>query len=263
LKSRYLKTEAIVLNSIKFGEGHKIVNLFTRDLGKVEATAFGARKTKSRFGSLLEPFSHIKVLMYRKSEDVPFTIREAEPLSLHPGLRNDYNKIVFSNAIIEPFIRIVQRSHPDKRLFLLLKNSLNYMEFCNYHSLLLLLSIFDIVFIQLMGYGIQTDNCELCGVRIEDRNYFFDPEKGFPICKRCASSKSLVINYEAIRFVNWAKRLNISDNSFLKMLRNVRIGRNTYMDLRMLIEKMYLYTFEKGLSSWKEIRKIIMEMEKK
>lgn len=263
MRNRYYKSEAIVLNSIKFGEGHKIVNLFTRELGKIETTAFGARKTRSRFGSLLEPFSHIKVLMYRKSEDVPYSIKETEPIDLHPGLREEYIKIISANAIIEPFVRLVHKAHPDKRLFYLLKCILCYLESCSFHTVFPLLSIFEIKFVEIMGYGIQTVSCQLCRSPIGGGEYFFDPSKGFPVCIRCASKDSFKIGYETIRFINWVKKLNITDNSFLDTLKNVRIGKATYINLRMFIEKMYLYTFEKTLNSWEEIKKIITELEKK
>jgi DNA repair protein RecO (recombination protein O) len=59
------KDEGIVLKTIKLGEADRIVTLFTRRNGKVRAVAKGVRKTKSRFGGRLEPFTRVALLVYQ------------------------------------------------------------------------------------------------------------------------------------------------------------------------------------------------------
>ena len=51
-----LKTEAIVLRSMRYGEADRILHLYTPHRGRVSAIAKGVRKAKSRFGGRLEPF---------------------------------------------------------------------------------------------------------------------------------------------------------------------------------------------------------------
>ena len=43
-----LKTEAIVLRSIRYGEADRILHLYTPDHGRVSAIAKGARRARSR-----------------------------------------------------------------------------------------------------------------------------------------------------------------------------------------------------------------------
>ncbi|MEA2717082.1 MAG: repair protein RecO, partial [Actinomycetota bacterium] len=49
------REHGVVLRTIKLGEADRIVTLLTAGRGKVRAVAKGVRKTKSRFGSRLEP----------------------------------------------------------------------------------------------------------------------------------------------------------------------------------------------------------------
>src|SRR5690242_7987963 len=49
---------AVVLRVTKLGEADRIVTLLTRREGRVRAVAKGVRRTKSKFGGRLEPFSH-------------------------------------------------------------------------------------------------------------------------------------------------------------------------------------------------------------
>ena len=50
-----LRTEAIVLRSIRYGEADRIVHLYTVAHGRLSAIAKGARRSRSRFGARLEP----------------------------------------------------------------------------------------------------------------------------------------------------------------------------------------------------------------
>ena len=53
------RDEAIVLRTQKLGEADRIITLLTRGTGRVRAVAKGVRRTTSRFGSRLEPFTHV------------------------------------------------------------------------------------------------------------------------------------------------------------------------------------------------------------
>ena len=55
MAGKTLKTEAIVLRSIRYGEADRILHLYTAKRGRVGAIAKGARRPKSRFGGRLEP----------------------------------------------------------------------------------------------------------------------------------------------------------------------------------------------------------------
>ena len=50
------RDEAVVLRTHKLGEADRIITVLSRTRGKVRTVAKGVRRTKSRFGSRLEPF---------------------------------------------------------------------------------------------------------------------------------------------------------------------------------------------------------------
>lgn len=53
------RDQAVVLRTHKLGEADRIITLLTRANGKVRAVARGVRRTNSKFGSRLEPFTHV------------------------------------------------------------------------------------------------------------------------------------------------------------------------------------------------------------
>src|SRR4029078_3037043 len=58
-------TEAVVLRSFAFGEADPVLHVYSLAGGRVVAVAKGVRRTKSRFGGRLEPFSHVELSIHR------------------------------------------------------------------------------------------------------------------------------------------------------------------------------------------------------
>ena len=57
MSSRFFTTDALVIGSMRYREADRIVTLYTRDRGHLSAIAKGVRRTKSKVGGRLEPFS--------------------------------------------------------------------------------------------------------------------------------------------------------------------------------------------------------------
>ena len=83
-----VKTEAIVLRSIRYGEADRILHLYTPHRGRVGAIAKGVRRAKSRFGGRLEPFFRVRLVLYEGRSDL-LTVTSAETVAPHARLRTD------------------------------------------------------------------------------------------------------------------------------------------------------------------------------
>src|SRR5918911_4675878 len=102
------KDEGVVLKTIKLGEADRIVTLFTRHNGKVRAVAKGIRKTKSRFGGRLEPFTRAQLVVYRgRTLD---TVTSADILTSFKEVRDDYARLTSAAALAE----LVEKITPDR-----------------------------------------------------------------------------------------------------------------------------------------------------
>src|SRR5947207_5455507 len=83
-----VKTEAIVLRSMRYGEADRILHLYTPGRGRVGAIAKGVRRSRSRFGGRLEPFSHVALVLHEGRSDL-LTVTAADTLTAHARLRSD------------------------------------------------------------------------------------------------------------------------------------------------------------------------------
>ena len=59
-----LKTEAVVLRSMRYGEADRILHLYTPHRGRMGAIAKGVRRARSRFGGRLEPYFRLQMVLY-------------------------------------------------------------------------------------------------------------------------------------------------------------------------------------------------------
>jgi DNA repair protein RecO (recombination protein O) len=91
-----LKTDAIVLRTIDYSETSLIVWFFTREHGRVNVIAKGARRARSPFEGALEPLVRGELLYYPRSKaksDGLDTAKEFDPQDLHLGLRRDLARL--------------------------------------------------------------------------------------------------------------------------------------------------------------------------
>ena len=109
-----------MLRTQKLGEADRIITLLTRHNGRVRAVAKGVRRTKSRFGARLEPFTHVDVMVHPgRSLDV---ITQAEVIRAYgTPLVSDYPKYTAGTAMLETAERFTPvEKEPAIRQFLLL-----------------------------------------------------------------------------------------------------------------------------------------------
>src|SRR6201999_2085467 len=114
------RDDGVVLRTQKLGEADHIVTVLARKTGKVRAVARGIRRTKSRFGGRLEPFTHVDVMVHNgRTLDV---ITQAEVIRAYGRpLASDYPKYTAGTAMLETAERFTPvEKEPAVRQFLLL-----------------------------------------------------------------------------------------------------------------------------------------------
>jgi DNA repair protein RecO (recombination protein O) len=170
------KDEGIVLKTIKLGEADRIVTIYTRYNGKVRAVAKGVRKTKSRFGGRLEPFTRVQLLIYRgKSLD---TITGADILDPFKPARSTYERLTSAAALTEMVEKITPDRERDFDVYALLLAGLDSLS----RDLDTVVPAFCVKLLSLSGYHPQLQTCAGCGSHAISG---FSPSLGGAVCETC------------------------------------------------------------------------------
>ena len=114
------RDEAIVLRTQKLGEADRIVTFLTRHTGRVRAVGKGVRRTRSKFGSRLEPFMQVDVqFAHGRTLDVVTQAETIEPFG--EAICNDYGRYTVGTAMLETTERLVaEEQEPALQQYLLL-----------------------------------------------------------------------------------------------------------------------------------------------
>jgi DNA repair protein RecO (recombination protein O) len=176
------RDEAIVLRTHKLGEADRIITLLTRHHGRVRAVAKGVRRTTSRFGSRLEPFTHVD-LQLAEGRNLD-TITQAETLTLfHAGLGLDYDRYTAGTVMLETADRLVaEEKQPSLQHFLLLVGGLRVLA-SGERGPGQVLDSYLLRSLAVAGYAPSFEHCARCGEVGPHR--WFNPSMGGVLCATC------------------------------------------------------------------------------
>jgi DNA repair protein RecO (recombination protein O) len=174
--------QGIVLRSYPFGEADKVIVLLSPNHGKLRTVAKGIRKTKSRFGGRLEPFSHVDLVLYEgRNLD---TITQVELIEAFPALRSDLDRVMAGGAMVEVADAVAQENEGSVRLFLLLQRGLRALDAAPPHPDLI--ASFLLKAAEVIGVAPALDRCAGCGTATGLTRFSFDA--GGVLCERCRTA---------------------------------------------------------------------------
>jgi len=176
------RAEAVVLRTHKLGEADRIITLLTRSQGRVRAVAKGVRRTSSRWGSRLEPFTHVDLqLAEGRNLDVITQAETITPFSATLGA--DYERYTAGTAMLETAERlIVEDKEPSLQQFLLLVGGLRALTSPDRPPGQVLDS-YLLRSLAVAGYAPTFEACARCGV--EGVHRWFHPGAGGVLCPEC------------------------------------------------------------------------------
>ena len=173
---------AVVLRTHKLGEADRIVTLLTRSHGRVRAVARGVRKTTSRIGARLEPFSHVDVQLYEgRSLD---TVTQVESIAAHGAdLSSDYPRWTAGTAMLETAERLTpEEREPAVQQYALLVSGLRSLV-ARDHAPGLILDSYLLRSLAIAGWSPSFDECARCGAPGPHRA--FSIPSGGVVCANC------------------------------------------------------------------------------
>ena len=125
--ARSTTTEAVVLRSFRLGEADRVLHLYTHDRGRVGAVAKGVRKTKSRFGARLEPFSHVELVLHQGRGDLD-TVTGASLCRSHDRIRSEPYRIQVGMIGLEAMLKLFTEEEANDKAFTALTRFLDALD---------------------------------------------------------------------------------------------------------------------------------------
>jgi DNA repair protein RecO (recombination protein O) len=127
MSNRAVKTEAVVLRSMRYGEADRILQLYTSNRGRVSAIAKGVRRARSRFGGRLEPFFRLRIELHEGRSEL-LTVTGAQTVDGHAHLRGDARALDAAARACDAVGRLFETSEPHPGVYNLLCRKLTLLD---------------------------------------------------------------------------------------------------------------------------------------
>jgi DNA repair protein RecO (recombination protein O) len=192
-----LKTEAIVLRSIRYGEADRILHLYTPGHGRLSAIAKGARRSRSRFGARLEPFFHIRAVLHEGRSEL-LTVTGADTVSAHGAVRDHASTLDSAARACDSVARLFETSDPHPEVFGLLVNELSLLNADPAQARTANSLAFRLKLLLAAGIVPQLAACAMCGET--EHLGGFSGAAGGVVCSSCEAG-SFPLEEDAYRFL--------------------------------------------------------------
>lgn len=169
-----ITVHAIVLRRQDSGESDRRLTLLTRERGKMDAVAKGARKAASRLAGTSDPLS-VATFSIAEGKRNCF-ITQAQPVTSFRGLRRDYERLTFGVALAELYAAVLPYEQPLAEEFDLLVASLTALEV--HERPLVALVWAEARLLDIAGFMPQLERCVLTDRPVWEREPSLSPAAG-------------------------------------------------------------------------------------
>jgi DNA repair protein RecO (recombination protein O) len=177
-------TEALLLRSVDYGESDRVLTLLTRRFGKLSCIARGARRSKKRFGGVLQPFTLLGVAIEPRRSGMPM-LQSAEIGRHHPRIVASLDRVSAGYAALELVRELSADQEADDAIFDLALELLGALdtEACQPAALLI---CFEARLLAIAGFAPMLDACGHCGKQARPgQRARFDAAQGHLVCGAC------------------------------------------------------------------------------
>ncbi len=230
-----------------------MLTLFSREYGKIQAIAKGARKPQTRKSGHVELFMRTNFLIAKgKNIDI---ITQAELIEPYKLLREDLVRTTYASYIGELLDRFTAEEDHDLRKYNLLADGLSW--FASSDNTLLAARFYELRLLSLAGFQPQLFNCVSCGESVMEQDQYFSAELGGLLCPNCrqADRRALPISSSAVKVLRYLQTHNWDTVNALQLRREL------HAELENIMHHYLTYLLERDLKSVDFLQRLRREAE--
>ncbi|PZE22690.1 DNA repair protein RecO [Paenibacillus xerothermodurans] len=173
------RVQGIVIRTMDYGEGNKIITLFTREIGKIAVIVRGAKKVKSRYSSVAQLFTCGDYLFFKSGQ--LGTLNHAEIIESNYRIREDLHKSAYAAYIAELTDRLLGDQEAHAFLYEQLAAALQALA--EDKDMQIVTHIYEMKIWMQAGYQPELQHCVSCGA--DSAIIAFSSGMGGVVCGRC------------------------------------------------------------------------------
>lgn len=245
------KTPAVVLYSLDFAEWDKLVTFFTRDFGKVKGVAKGAKRSRKRFGSGLEPITYSRLSFFEKERSSLVRLNHCEIIESYPKIHDDVLRVGYASYLGELVNEMVAEREVNKEIFKLFITFLYLLNESFFREEFI--RIFELRLLALSGYQPELRRCVVCREEVKgEKEHRFSLNRGGLICSDCFKGSG---DYPSLSG-GTIKMLQHAQTIELEKVTRLFFSPQAREESRMILTRFIEYHLEKPLKSLRVLERL-------
>ena len=211
-----MTVEGVIVSELDWKESSRIINVVTKEYGKIGMIAKGARQLKSKLRTGTMNLTHGCFHIYYKEGKLSI-LTEVDVINDYPNIKNNLTKLATATYIIDVFDQVIKHEFEEAWYddFIATLNKID-----EGYDTTVITSIFELKVMRIMGIMPELNSCITCG----DKNSIvtFSIAKGGFVCNECTELDQ-IFSEKTIKL--------------LRMLSYVDIAKITKLDIKPEIVK--------------------------
>ncbi|MDU7162954.1 MAG: DNA repair protein RecO [Anaerococcus vaginalis] len=182
--------EGFVLREFPYRESSKIIEVFTKNHGKISIIAKGVLNKKSPNLSSTQRFVKASYNLYKSGEKF-FGIKDASLIKSYSKSNKNFDIIIYKSAICDLLLRTIDFDQKDF-VYNLLDKTFDSFEKAseNYFNIFL---CFLLKYISFSGFKPNLKECSMCGMKINPNDAYFSIKDGGMLDSACKKIKNDIV----------------------------------------------------------------------
>lgn len=211
---RIVKVDGIVLSDTNYSESSKILNVYTKDYGKIGIISKGCRNFKSKLRSVSTKLTYGEFNIYYK-EDGLSTLISIDVIDEFINIKKDLLKISYVTYLVDLVGQVIKENN-NNEIYDILISAIKKIN--TSFDPKIITNIVEVKMLEYLGVLPVLDSCVICG---SNKNIVtIDGDVGGYICSNCYSNEKIVDSrtiklLRMFYYVDISKisELNIKDNN--------------------------------------------------
>ncbi len=150
---KFIKTKGLIIKKVDFGEGDRIITVFSENFGKIDLLVKGIRKSKKRDQSSVDLLTLSNFTFYKKGDS--FILNTIDSIDFFYDLKKDIEKLEIVSYILSIINEIVLPGERKKEFFQRIEKALYFIiKNDSYNNLIMVLKMMNWI-IKNEGYQIN------------------------------------------------------------------------------------------------------------
>ncbi|MGL4358645.1 MAG: DNA repair protein RecO [Cetobacterium sp.] len=150
---KFIKTKGLIIKKVDFGEGDRIITVFSENFGKIDLLVKGIRKSKKRDQSSVDLLTLSNFTFYKKGDN--FILNTIDSIDFFYDLKTDIEKLEIVSYILSIVNELILPGERKKEFFERLEKTLYFIvKNSSYTNFLLVLKMLNWM-IKNEGYRID------------------------------------------------------------------------------------------------------------